>query len=494
MNFDLAFFPDMKTFVSFGSLSITWYAVLILTGAFLAYLLSLRIFRKWGYDDEIFENYFLMMFPIAIIGARIWYVLFEWEQYADNWVKVFYVWEGGLAIHGGLLAAIGFGWFYFRRHGVDGLRVADVALPHVMLAQVIGRWGNFMNQEAFGEIVPESYFDHFPAFIKDQMYISGHYHMPTFLYEGIGNLIGFILIMFVYRKYGRKKRGDLAYAYIAWYGMVRFFVEGLRTDSLMFGGIRVAQAVSVIGVLFGVCGILGVWNKMFAKFYPWRKEKPVVLFDLDGTLVDTKELIFQSFRHVFAQYKPDHTLSEEELQSFLGPTLKQSFARYFDVSMSDELIACYREYNHREHDRYVKEFAGVKETLDYLRSNGYAMAVVSNKTKHTVAMGLEKFGLEEYFPVIIGCEEIKEPKPDPSGILEACKALYRGHDNVIYVGDSASDVQAAKNMGGFSVACVFDEAKEAELTQSKPCALIHHMEELIELVKEDREWEDRTIY
>ena len=89
MNFDLAFFPDMKTFVSFGSLSITWYAVLILTGAFLAYLLSLRIFRKWGYDDEIFENYFLMMFPIAIIGARIWYVLFEWEQYADNWVKVF---------------------------------------------------------------------------------------------------------------------------------------------------------------------------------------------------------------------------------------------------------------------------------------------------------------------------------------------------------------------------------------------------------------------
>ena len=198
----MTFFPDMRTFVQIGNIHIYWYAILMVGGAFLTYYLSLRVFRKWGYQDIVFENFFLMMFPIAILGARAWYVIFEWEQYADNWIKIFYIWEGGLAIHGGLIAAIIFGWFYFRKHCIDGLRVADVALPYMMLAQVIGRWGNFLNQEAFGEIVPEAYFDHFPTFIKDQMYIYGHYHAPTFLYEGIGNLIGFILIVFVYRKHG----------------------------------------------------------------------------------------------------------------------------------------------------------------------------------------------------------------------------------------------------------------------------------------------------
>lgn len=494
MNFNLEFFPNMKTFVSFGNISIAWYAILILSGAFLAYYLSLRVFRKWGYEDEVFENFFLMMFPIAIIGARIWYVLFEWRQYADNFIKVFYIWEGGLAIHGGFIAAVIFGWFYFRKHCIDGLRVADVALPNMMIAQMIGRWGNFMNQEAFGEVVNESYFNHFPSFIKEQMYINGNYHMPTFLYEGIGNLIGFILIVFVYRKFGRKKRGDLAYAYIAWYGMVRFFVEGLRTDSLMLGGIRVAQLVSIIGVVFGVCGILGLWNKLFHNIYPWKKEKPVIIFDLDGTLIDTKELIYQSFIHVFSIYKPDYELTEQDLQSFLGPTLKQSFDRYFDPSMSDELIQCYREYNHKEHDHYVKSFDGVKETLEYLKQHDYPMAVVSNKLKRTVEMGLERFDLQDYFSVVIGSEEVKEPKPNPSGILLACKELYRGHDNVIYVGDSATDIEAAKNMGGFSIACVFDQAKEEELKSSKPCEMVYHMKEIIKIIKEGHEWEDHMIY
>ena len=113
----MTIFPDMKTVLTIGSLQVTWYAVLILSGAFLAYFLSLRQFKKWGYKEEVFENFFLMMLPIAIIGARLYYVIFEWNNlYAADPIRIFYIWEGGLAIHGGVIAGTIFGWFYFRRY------------------------------------------------------------------------------------------------------------------------------------------------------------------------------------------------------------------------------------------------------------------------------------------------------------------------------------------------------------------------------------------
>ena len=112
----MSLFPDMKYVLTIGPLHVTWYAVLILTAAFLTYYLCIRKFRKMGYQDEVFENFFLMMLPISIIGARIWYVIFEWntQQYYLDLVRVFYIWEGGLAIHGGIFAAVIYGFYYFR--------------------------------------------------------------------------------------------------------------------------------------------------------------------------------------------------------------------------------------------------------------------------------------------------------------------------------------------------------------------------------------------
>lgn len=489
----MSLFPDTKTFMTIGPLHIAWYAVIILSAAFLTYYLCLRKFRKMGYADEIFENFFLMMLPTAIIGARIWYVIFEWRQYVDNPIRVFYIWEGGLAIHGGILAAVLLGWYYFRKRCINGLRIMDVVFPYLLIAQAIGRWGNFMNQEAYGGAVSAQFMSHFPTFIKDQMFIMGEYHHPTFLYESIGNIIGFLLIYFVYRKFGRKKRGDLTFAYLAWYGLVRFFVEGFRTDSLMMGGIRVAQLVSILGIIVGLLGIAGVWDKLFKNFYPFKKQKPAVIFDLDGTLLDTEALIFASFRHVFAKYKPGYELSMKELKSFLGPTLKASFEKYFDPSMSEELIQAYREYNVAHHDELVKPFPGAKETLQYLKEQEYPVAIASNKIKETVVRGVTHCGLAEYIDVIIGCDQICEPKPSPQCILEACKELYCSHDDVIYVGDSVTDIQAAKNMAAYSVAVLFDEANVENLLAEKPCRTIHQLNELMDIVKEDHEWSDATI-
>lgn len=489
----MTFFPDMSTFLEIGGLRVTWYAIIILTGAMLGYYLTLRQVRKWGYKDELFENFFLMMLPIAIIGARIYYVIFEWQQYSSDPISILYIWNGGLAIHGGLIAAVIFGLWYFHKHQIDGLRVADAAFPNVMLAQAIGRWGNFMNQEAYGQVVSGDFFKGWPSFIKDNMYIDGYYRQPTFLFESIGNIVGFLLITFVYKKYGRKKRGDLAWAYITWYGMVRFIVEGMRTDSLMLGPIKVAQLISILGVLFGICGLLGVFDKLFKNIWPFKKQKPAIIFDLDGTLVDTKDLIFQSFVHTFAKYKPGYTLCDEELSSFLGPTLRESFARYIKEDQLDEVIAYYRSFNHEHHDELVKKMPHVEETLAYLKEQGYSMAVMSNKLKETVEMGLHQFNLNKYFDVVLGGEDVIAPKPSPSGLLKACEELHMPIDNVIYIGDAPTDIQACKNMGAFSVAFIADEARADEMQKENPCVMIRDMKEFIDLIKEEHEWSDVTI-
>lgn len=490
----MTFFPDMKTVITIGGLHITWYAVLILTGAFIAYFLSIRQFKKWGYKEEVFENFFLMMLPIAIIGARLYYVIFEWKDlYAQDPIRIFYIWEGGLAIHGGIIAATVFGIFYFRRYQYSVLRIADVIFPNMMIAQAIGRWGNFMNHEAFGGPVSASFYNHWPSFIKDNMYIDGQYHQPTFLYESVGNIIGFLLITFVYKKHGRKKRGDLAFAYITWYGMVRFFVEGMRTDSLMLGPIRIAQLMSFLGIVIGLLGIFGVWNKLLKHTFVFKKHKPVVIFDLDGTLVDTKELIYNSFLQTFKKFKPDYTLSQAELQSFLGPTLQESFLRYFDASQLEAVIAYYREYNHEHHDELIKPIPHVNETLAWLKDNDYDMAVMSNKLHDIVCMGLKQFELDQYFAVILGGEDVARPKPDPIGILTACDQVHRPYDDVIYIGDAPTDIQASKRMGAFSVAFLYEENRAEEMKKEQPCAIIKDMKDLVSIIKEDHEWSDVTI-
>jgi len=493
----MEFFPDLKTFVTIqiGSftLHIAWYAILILTGALLAYHLSIKNAKKLGYSKQLLEDFFFVLMPIVIVGARLWYVVFEWNQYSDNLLKIFEIWEGGLAIHGGLVTGIIVAYVYFRKQGVNLLRIGDCIMPNVLLAQAIGRWGNFLNQEAYGEVVSADYFNGFPTFIKEHMYIYGQYRQPMFLYEGIGNIIGFILITFVYKRWGRKRNGDLIYAYIVWYGIVRFFIEMFRSDALMLGGLKVAQLTSILFMLVGGLGIMGVYNKVFKNLYPFRKEKPVIIFDADGTLIDTQQLIIDSFIHTFKVYKPEVQLSEEELSSFMGPPLRDTFAKYFDESLLDDVVTTYREYNQEKHDSYVKEMPHAKSLLTYLKQEGYEMAVVSNKIRKLVLRGLAKCELQEYFDVVIGKDEVKYPKPNPEGILKACKELNVPFDSLIYVGDSDVDIQSAKNMGAYSIAYISDLKREQALKKTKPCSIVYDLIEIKDIIKEEKEWNEFVI-
>lgn len=241
-------------FEIFG-LPIMWYGVLITIGvvaAFgVAYVNHLRSDKEVSFDHM--SDAFLYAFPLAILGARIYYVIFEWENY-DTLREILAFRSGGLAIHGGLIgAAIGVLIYkkVAKRTAREILSMADAAVPGIILAQAIGRWGNFVNQEAHGGPVTRSFIERFPAFIQEGMFINGAYYHPTFLYESIWNVLMFIVLMVLFGKRKQFAPGFNIYFYMILYSIGRFFIEGLRTDSLMFLGLRQAQLISVAAILFG---------------------------------------------------------------------------------------------------------------------------------------------------------------------------------------------------------------------------------------------------
>ena len=200
---------------------------------------------------------------IGIAGGRIWYVIFTFsEYYIMNPIEIFAVWHGGLAIQGAVIAGLIFSYYFFKKHDIPFLVAGDAIMPGVLVAQALGRWGNFFNHEAYGSVVSLEFLQglHLPQFIIDNMYIKGAYHHPTFLYESIGNLIAFFIIILVIKRF-QKYTGTQFFSYFILYGLVRIPIEGLRTDSLMLGPIRMAQLTSLVFILFGIIGIWYIYKQ-----------------------------------------------------------------------------------------------------------------------------------------------------------------------------------------------------------------------------------------
>ncbi len=236
--------------IQIGPLFIYWYGIIMTTAFILGTALAYRYAKENGIDPEHVLNLLILIIPASIIGARLYYVLFSWENYSSNLLDVFAIWHGGLAIHGGLIGGFLAGYLYVKKHRLDFWKMSDIFAPSIILGQALGRWGNFFNQEAFGGPVSKEYISRFPEFIQEQMLIAGQYHHPTFLYESIWNLLVFAFLMF----YRRRKRfsGQIMLFYLGLYSAGRFFIEGMRMDSLMLGPIRVAQLVSVILIVLAV--------------------------------------------------------------------------------------------------------------------------------------------------------------------------------------------------------------------------------------------------
>ena len=232
-----------------GPISIRWYAICIVSGLILAVYLSMKEAPRKKIDPDAIIDFILIAFPLAIVGARLYYVIFEWGYYSQHLGEIFAIWNGGIAIYGGLLTGALVLYLFSRRRLIEPIDFLDIAAPSVMIAQSIGRWGNFFNQEAYGAAVKS--LNYLPSFIRDQMYIDGSYRQPTFLYESSWNLLGFLLILILRRKPQFLRQGEITAFYLIWYGLGRFVIEGMRTDSLMFVGLRVSQWVSISIIILG---------------------------------------------------------------------------------------------------------------------------------------------------------------------------------------------------------------------------------------------------
>lgn len=266
-----------RIFLKLGPFTIYWYGVIIAAAIFIGLYLATKEAERVGMKKDIPTDLLIFAAPIAIVFARIYYVIFEWERYRGEplW-KFIAVWEGGIAIHGALIGAVLTAIVFARVKNISFWQLADITAPSLILGQAIGRWGNFMNQEAHGGPVTEEFYNNFmqylPNFIVEQMCINGVMYHPTFLYESVWNVLVLIGLL-VLRKYN-PLRGELFLSYLIFYSIGRFFIEGLRTDSLMlFGLLRQAQLLSVVLIIGAIAIII------------YRRKVAQVSIRYDGTKV-----------------------------------------------------------------------------------------------------------------------------------------------------------------------------------------------------------------
>lgn len=245
--------------IQLGPLKVHWYGIILGTAALVGLLLAMREGKRFGISQDFFMDLLLFGVPSALIGARAYYVAFKWDEYKDNWVDVFKIWNGGIAIYGALIGAVICAMIYVRKKGYSFWRIADICAPGLLIGQAIGRWGNYVNQEAYGGPVEESFLRntlHLPDFIVNQMNVQGIFHHPTFLYESLWSFIG-VLLLFGFRRLRNVRSGEVFISYLIWYSIGRFFIEGLRTDSLAYQGSD--WVVSLID---------GLWSPMTVVFEP----------------------------------------------------------------------------------------------------------------------------------------------------------------------------------------------------------------------------------
>lgn len=224
-------------FEIFG-IPIAWYGILISVAIIIGTILALREAERVGIGEENTIDFLLYAIPISLIGARIYYVVFSWDYYRHNLKEILHFRGGGLAIHGAIIAAIIVTIVFTRKRKIDFWQLADTCAPSLILGQAIGRWGNYINQEAYGR----------PTDLPWGIIVEGVKVHPTFLYESIWNFLVFFFLLW-YRENKSEATGEIFLLYLILYSAIRFFVEGLRTDSLMMGPIRIAQLVSVVGVI-----------------------------------------------------------------------------------------------------------------------------------------------------------------------------------------------------------------------------------------------------
>ncbi len=234
-----------RTAISIFGLNIYWYGVIIAFGLIIAFIYATKEAEKKGITQDDLLNLFIIALPCAIVGARLYYVIFSFDDYKNNLLEIFNLRAGGIAIYGAIIGASLAVFLYCRKKKIDIFKVLDIFAVGLLIGQAIGRWGNFVNGEAFGGTTSTLFA---MTIIKDGNMIAENVH-PTFFYESMWNFLGLVILLLYKRKQAFK--GELFSLYMFWYGLGRFLIEGLRADSLYLGPFRISQIISLILLLAG---------------------------------------------------------------------------------------------------------------------------------------------------------------------------------------------------------------------------------------------------
>ena len=251
--------------ITIGSFSIYFYGVIIALGLILAVSYAMKRSAQFGIQKDDIIDGVIWILPVSVICARLYYCIFQWSSYKDNLVKILYVWEGGLAIYGAVIGAAICVVLFARHKKISLGALLDLVALGFLIGQCIGRWGNFFNREAHGSAT-ESFLR--MSIFSSDTHTRGYYH-PTFLYESLWNFVGFILLHFLSKK--RKYDGQIALGYMAWYGLGRAMIEGLRADSLYIFKETLGEVLRVSQLVAALSCVVAVAVLVWKHFHPVKK-------------------------------------------------------------------------------------------------------------------------------------------------------------------------------------------------------------------------------
>ena len=291
-------FDDILTVPTETFFGIKIYAVMIMVGFLLAAIYAMARAKEFNSDGDIIADLLIVVLPVAIIGARAYYVLHKWDYYSQHTDEIIKVWNGGIAIYGAIIASALVIVIFSKIKKIDMLSLLDLGAISLLIGQSIGRWGNFFNAEAYGTTTDLPW----GMVIRKSIQTTGAAVHPTFLYESIWNAIGFVILHNYSKK--RKFKGEMTLLYIAWYGLGRAFIEGLRVDSLMIGNtnIRVSQMLAIVTCVLSVIALL--------YFYKTKKGTPVLVSANETEVADETSTDIENAQDTVNEAAEDAETSE----------------------------------------------------------------------------------------------------------------------------------------------------------------------------------------
>ena len=440
-------FPDASTIFTVGGVSIKWSLLTAVIGWILGFLLISRNIRKNGYKQSVADDILVLSLVGCLIGGRAVWVFENWHSYSLYAWGILELSDGGFDYAGILLGTLVALRFYTLAHHMSYRRTCDAVIQGILVAISCSRIGKCMEIENMWIII-----------LMDLAVLA-------FLFIG-------------FRPYREgKRRGDMTAVSLMLAGLVQIINCTFGLDPTTNSSILAPTATMLAGlsIYFATRALPIV--------------KPVVLFDFDGTLMDSEYLVINGFAYLFKKHRNLSDFTKDiQKEVFLHP-LKEEISRLFPEENAEKLAREYRSYMKDIQGKHLVEtLPHVKETLEKLKQSGYVLGVVTGRVTDSCQMWLEDLQISEYFDIVAGTEMYRHTKPSPDGIVHTCDLLRVGHDSCVYVGDGVKDVQAGKNAGVYTIAFVTNEDKRKQLEAAGPNCIMNSFDELPEILSEQHSW------